>query len=74
MVTKIVVFVLVAVLYISCSFASFGPTAFVAPYATSYSAHVVNHAVAAPIVAPYGAYAAYSAYPYAYTAPYYFRK
>ncbi|KAJ8713440.1 hypothetical protein PYW07_013810 [Mythimna separata] len=41
------------------------PAAYVAPYASSYSAHAVNHAVAAPVVsAPYVAAAPYAAAPY----------
>ncbi|XP_011869542.1 PREDICTED: uncharacterized protein LOC105562957 [Vollenhovia emeryi] len=45
----------------------------VGTYATSYNAHTVNHAIAAPYVAAaplaYPAYAAYSALPAAYSAP-----
>ncbi|XP_065212330.1 uncharacterized protein LOC135839970 [Planococcus citri] len=57
--------------------------AVVAPYASSYSAHSINHAIApaAPVVAAYSAgvpaaYSAYSGLPYPYAAygayPYYF--
>lgn len=73
-------FAVLALFAVNCS-AGVVPAAYVAPYATSYNAHVVNHAVAAPLVAaaPAVAYsaplvhaAAYSAYPYtaaAYSAP-----
>ncbi|XP_044753256.1 uncharacterized protein LOC123312817 [Coccinella septempunctata] len=48
------------------------PAAYSVPYASSYSASVVNHAIAAPVAQPlvaapsFAQYAAYSALPYAY--------
>lgn len=71
---------------INCDFPVVAAPAVVAPYASSYSAHSINHAIApaAPVVAAYsaGVPAAYSALPYPYAAygsygaygayPYYF--
>ncbi|GAB0100759.1 cuticle protein 16.5-like [Sergentomyia squamirostris] len=45
MLTKIVIFVLVAVL------GTFANAGVIAPYASSYNAHTINHAVAHPILA-----------------------
>lgn len=57
---------------IKCDLAPVAFAPVVAPYASSYSAHSINHAVApaAPVVAAYtaGVPAAYSALPYPYAA------
>lgn len=70
-------FLLLAVLATSCyaGIVPVAPAAYVANYATAYNAHVINHAIAAPVAAAplvaahaplaYAPYSAYSAYPYA---------
>ncbi|KAI4456849.1 28 kda heat- and acid-stable phosphoprotein pdgf-associated protein [Holotrichia oblita] len=68
---KKVIFIFIAICF-ALSTAGIIPAAYVVPYATSYSAHAVNHAIAAPAVAPVApivaapAPVAYSALPYTY--------
>lgn len=53
-IAKIVFIFQIIVFFAIFAVASCGvvPAALVAPYASSYNAHVVNHAVAAPVAAP----------------------
>jgi len=68
MMTKIFVFIGALVAVCSAGVVPVPAALTVGTYASSYNAHAINHAIAAPYVAAPLAYSAYSALPAAYSA------